>query len=141
MPKILIASHGTFASGIQSSLNVLLGKSENIKTIDAYLDEDNFEEKLEEYFRSVSETEQVIMLSDLYGGSVNQKMTLRLTRPNTFLVTGMNLALALELALKTEDVNLETLEVIVNDSREALKRVEIESISQNEEDDFFGGDK
>ena len=141
MPKILIASHGTFASGLQSSLNVLLGKSENVKTLDAYLDEDNFEEKLEEYFQSVSETEQVIMLSDLYGGSVNQKMTLHLTRPNTYLVTGMNLALVLELALKTEDVDMETLEAVVNDSREALKLVELESISQKEEDDFFGGDE
>jgi mannose/fructose-specific phosphotransferase system component IIA len=133
-----VASHGTFASGMKSSLNILLGKSDNVTVIDAYLDQDDLDKKLDEYFQSIPESEQVIMLSDLYGGSVNQKMCLRLTRLNTFLIAGINLALVLEIALKTEPLNLEQLEAIVKDSREALRIVEIPTQSV-EEDDFFGG--
>lgn len=106
--------------------------------IDAYLDQHSMEEKLDELFQSIPDTEQVIMLSDLYGGSVNQKMYLRLSRPNTFLIAGMNLALVLQLLLKTEPLNHERLEEIVEESRKALTLVELQSTSV-EEEDFFGG--
>ena len=135
---ILAASHRTFASGIKSSLDILLGKSDMVTVIDGYLNQDSLESKIEEFFQSVPETEQVIMLSDLYGGSVNQKMYLHLTRPNTYLITGMNLALVLALAMNTKPLNRELLQTIVNDSREALRLVEIEPTSI-EEHDFFGG--
>ena len=106
--------------------------------IDAYLDQHSIEEKLDDFFQSIPETEQVVMLSDLYGGSVNQKMYLRLSRPNTFLIAGMNLALVLQLLLKTEPLNHKRLKEIVEESRMALTLVELESTSI-EEEDFFGG--
>jgi hypothetical protein len=37
------------ASGIKSSLDVLLGKSEDVTVIDAYLDQQSFEDRLDEY--------------------------------------------------------------------------------------------
>lgn len=135
-----MASHGTFASGIKSSLDILLGKSDMVTVIDGYLDQDSLESKLEEFFQSIPETEQVIMVSDLYGGSVNQKMYLHLTRPNTYLITGMNLALVLALVMNTKPLDREDLQTIVNDSREALRLVEIEPTSVQEQD-FFGGNE
>lgn len=136
MPKLLVASHGTFASGIKSSLKILLGKSDNVTVFDAYLDESNFKDKLDGYFQSVEDEEQVIMLSDLYGGSVNQEMSLYLTRPNTYLIAGMNLALVLELALKTEPQSLEMLAQVIEESRQALRLVDLESDISDEEDFF-----
>ncbi len=103
--------------------------------IDAYLDQQSVEEKLDSFFDSIPETEQVIMLSDLYGGSVNQKMYLHLNRPNTFLVAGMNLALVLQLLLKNGPIDLEKLEEIVEESRNAIKVVELEPTG--DEEDFW----
>lgn len=111
-----------------------------VTVIDGYLDQDSLESKLEEFFQSIPETEQVIMVSDLYGGSVNQKMYLHLTRPNTYLITGMNLALVLALVMNTKPLDREDLQTIVNDSREALRLVEIEPTSVQEQD-FFGGNE
>lgn len=128
------------ASGIKSSLDVLLGKSEDVTVIDAYLDQQSFEDRLDEYFRSLPENEQVVMLSDIYGGSVNQKMYLCLTRPNTFLITGMNLALVLQLLMETEPLSIERLKIIVEESREALMLVEFQTTG-TEEKDFFGDNK
>lgn len=108
--------------------------------IDAYLDQGSIEEKLDRYFQSVSDSEQVVMLSDIFGGSVNQKMYLHLSRPNTFLITGINLALVLQLAMETKPPTLERLKVIVEESRNAMKLVEFESIGV-EDKDFFGEDK
>ena len=133
-----MASHGSFASGIKSSLDVLLGKSDNVSVIDAYLTQDNFEEQLDTYFSSIPENEPVVMLSDLFGGSVNQKMVLRLTRSNTFLVAGINLPMVLSLAMNTELLTRESLLRIVEESREALKLVEIQT-KRVQNEDFFGG--
>ena len=118
----------------------MLGKSEDVTVIDAYLDQQSFEDRLDEYFRSLPENEQVVMLSDIYGGSVNQIMYLCLTRPNTFLITGINLALVLQLLMETEPLSLERLKEIVQESREALMLVEFQTTGI-EEKDFFGENK
>jgi mannose/fructose-specific phosphotransferase system component IIA len=136
--RIFIASHGSLASGIKSSLNILLGKSENVTVFDAFLDERNLKDVLLNYFASISSEDQVIMVSDLYGGSVNQTMFLLLSRPNTFLVAGMNLSLVLDLALRTDPITIDELNSIVMQSREALQVVENNSIKTKEEDFFEG---
>lgn len=136
--RLFIASHGSIASGMKSSLNILLGKSENVTVFDAYLDERNLKDELEKYFQSIPESDQVIMVSDLYGGSVNQIMYLFLSRPNTFLIAGMNLALILDLAIRTESVNANQLTEIVQQNKEALRLVEI-TPTVTKEDDFFEG--
>ena len=84
MVKFLLASHGKMASGMKMSLNILLGNSDNVTVYDAYVDDSNITEVFEQYFASVSEEDQVIMLSDLYGGCVNNIMQPYITRPNTF---------------------------------------------------------
>ena len=61
------------------------------------------------------------MLSDLYGGSVNQKMYMYLERENTYLISGVNLALVLELCM-VEEVSKECLEQLVEQSR-TMQRV------------------
>jgi len=134
--RLFIASHGSIASGIKSALNILLGKSENVAVFDAYLDERNLKDELNKYFQSISEDDQVIMLSDLYGGSVNQIMYLFLRRPNTFLIAGINLPLVVDLALLTKPVDLNQLKQIVLQYKDALKLVEFIQ-TETKENDFF----
>ena len=51
MKKILIATHGTFASGAESTVKFLMGDVGNITCINAYVDQDeNLAETLEQYF-------------------------------------------------------------------------------------------
>ena len=125
--KILIASHGTFASGIKSVLDILLGEKDHMTVIDTYLDLAELEAQLDAYFQAIPQNEQVVMLSDLYGGRVNQAMYMYLKRPDTFLVAGMNLTLVMQLVLQTEPLNSEMLKEIVEESKDALRVVEFES--------------
>ena len=79
----------------------------------------------------------MLLLSDLYGGSVNQVMFTFLNRPNTRLVSGVNLALVLELAIK-ETVSDSELEELVENSRMMMKVVKIEALADdNDSDEFF----
>lgn len=114
-------------------MEILIGEIDHVTVIDAYLDQVSFQEQLEEAISAIPEGEQVILLSDLFGGSVNREMYLFLERPNTFLVAGMNLPLLLELALRKEPINKEILEGIIEASKKALRLVELDS-TKTEED-------
>lgn len=137
MLKIFLSSHGHMASGIKSSLDILIGNTEKITVFDAYVDERNVKDVLESFYETVSADDEVLLLSDLYGGSVNQVMFTFLNRPNTRLVSGVNLALVLELAIK-ETVSDSELEELVENSRMMMKVVKIEALSDdNDSDEFF----
>ncbi|MBR0385722.1 MAG: PTS sugar transporter subunit IIA [Erysipelotrichaceae bacterium] len=137
MLKIFISSHGHFASGIKSSVEILMGPNPRITVFDAYVDQDSVQEHLDAFYQTVEADDQVLLLSDLYGGSVNQVMYTYLTKPNTTLIAGVNLALVLELAVK-EEIDPEDLAYLVEQSRTMLRIVELDTAAQEEEhDDFF----
>ncbi len=133
--KIFLASHGNMASGMKSSVDILLGKSDNVTVFDAFVDELTINDALEQFFNRVKD-EQVIMMSDLYGGSVNQMMSLYLKRPNTLLIAGVNLALVLEIAIKDQELSETEILNIINQSKEAIHLVDLNQVKINE-DDFF----
>lgn len=134
MLRIFLSSHGHFASGLKSSLDILIGNSDVVTVFDAYIDEKTVQEQLELFYEKTKEDDQILLLSDLYGGSVNQVMATYLDRPNTTLVAGVNLAFVLEVATK-EKISEEELEIIIKQSRNALKQVKLEEIG--DEEDFF----
>lgn len=136
MLHILLGSHGHLASGMKTAIEILAGKQNNLTVIDAYVDQRNIDEELRDFFNAVQDEEQVLMLSDLYGGSVNQKMYLYLQRPNTFLVAGVNLALVLEFCM-LDKISLEMLEVLVQQAKQVQKVVVLDNNDSIEEETFF----
>lgn len=137
MLKLFLSSHGHMASGMKSSVEILCGTNHNLTVFDAYVDQQCVNDVLDEFYKTVTEEDQVILLSDLYGGSVNQQMYLYLDRPNTMLVAGVNLALVLELTVR-QSITKEELEDLVDQSRQMLRVVKKEKKEETEEqDDFF----
>lgn len=136
MRKYFISSHGKLASGFKSSIDVLLGQSNNVTVFDAYLDETNFEDLIRAYLEKQSEDDQIILLSDLFGGSVNQVMSLYAQKENIVLVAGVNLAFVLELvASGDQHLTLDQIDDLIVQSRNALCRVELSELK--EPDEFF----
>jgi mannose/fructose-specific phosphotransferase system component IIA len=115
-----------------------MGPNDRITVFDAYINQDSVQEHLDEFYRNVGPDDKVLLLSDLYGGSVNSVMYTYLDRPNTRLVAGVNLALVLELAVK-EDISDEDLEALVEQSRTMLRVVPFEKPEEEKEEneDFF----
>jgi len=140
MLKIFLASHGHLASGMKSSVEILLGTSDNLTVFDAYVDEfcddSSVKTVIEDYLASLADNDTLVMCADLYGGSVNQVLALHVGRPNTYLVAGINLGFILELALKSEITKSE-LEQIIDDSKDALRLVELDKIELPSNDDFI----
>jgi len=137
MLKVFLSSHGRLASGIKSTLSILMGENERLTTFDAYIDETTVQEHLDEFFATVTEEDEVLLCSDLYGGSVNTAMCQYLDRPNTRLVAGVNLNFVLQVMLE-ESIDDDRLAEIISEARNGLQQVIIESTEgSSSEDDFF----
>lgn len=136
MIRIFLSSHGKLASGMKNSLSILLGNNDRLHVFDAYVDERNVQAELDAFFQQVHQEDQVILLSDLYGGSVNQVMYTYLERANVHLIAGVNLALLLEIAIREDHFSKEELADLVENSRQMLRLVSLEEPVQSS-DDFF----
>ena len=135
MLRLFLSSHGHLASGMKTSLDILLGRSDSIEVFDAYIDECSVQEKLDAFYETVGEEDEVLLLSDLYGGSVNQVMATYLDRPHTRLVAGVNLACVLQLSIQ-ESVSDEMLASIVENSRQMMQIVSLDEDVETEEEFF-----
>ena len=134
--KLLIASHGTFAKGIKSALKIIVGNVDNITTINAYVDECDFKKELDTFFE-LNKDEEIIVCTDLFGGSVNQAIIQKLKEKDFNLITGVNFPFLLELSIALANGNLykEKIKEIINSSREQLMLVNGVLVA-NVEDDF-----
>ena len=130
MKQILIATHGKMASGIRYTAELIVGKMDEITTIDAYVTpEDNVEKKFEEYFAQ-HENDRIFVFTDLMGGSVNQKLLGYSQKENVTLITGTNLPVLMQVMMADDDVTEEEIQEFIDDAREELQVV-----------DFGGGKK
>lgn len=136
MLKIFLSSHGTLASGMKKSVEILAGRSDKLVTFDAYVNDEQLKDAIDAFFKETNEEDDKVLLSDLYGGSVNQKMYLYLNRPNTYLIAGVNLALVLELLMQ-ENVNEMYLNELVEKSRMMLRVVHYDIDAENDDTDFL----
>ena len=136
MLKIFLSSHGTLASGIKKSVEILVGESDKLVTFDAYVNDEQLKDAIESFFKETNEEDDKVLLSDLYGGSVNQKMYLYLNRPNTYLIAGVNLALVLDLLMQ-ENVNEMYLNELVEKSRMMLRVVRYDIDIETDDTDFL----
>ena len=134
--KLLIASHGTFAQGIKSALKIIVGNVDDITTINAYVDECDFKKELDTFFEK-NKDEEIIVCTDLFGGSVNQAIIQKLKEKDFNLITGINFPFLLELsiALANGNVDKDKLKEIIASSKEQLMLVN-DVLVANTEDDF-----
>lgn len=140
MKKILIATHGHLASGYLSSIQLLAGTTEGISVINAYVDENDFDQELQQFVNHINEKDQVFVFSDLFGGSVNQKVTRIFLEQkiSATVIAGFNLPIVLEILLASEELSQESIRQMVEKCQKEM-RVNIlkEEVLVNDEEDFF----
>lgn len=143
--KILIATHGNFADGIKNTVKLLIGKEECIQCINAYVDERDFTIDIQHFMDNIDENDEAVIFTDLYGGSVNQKVFMLLPKnKNIFLITGFNLAAVLEILLTDKKLTEEVVDEIVQNSCKQMFRlprienaIEIQGRDEIEREEVF----
>jgi mannose/fructose-specific phosphotransferase system component IIA len=100
MRKFLIAAHGSFSSGIKSSLDIIIGQMENVFIIDAYVDGNkSIEDSLNAILVHVHPEDELVVFSDLMGGSITNQILRYALKENVHVVSGINLPLLIDVML------------------------------------------
>lgn len=108
MFRLVLASHGRLAEGMKNSAQIIVGKSIEIFTICAYVDERvTLESQIDELFDSFIESDEIIVITDIFGGSVNNEFVQRLPNRRFWLVSGMSLPLVIQMAMIDENDSIQ----------------------------------
>jgi len=122
MRKFLLATHGSFAAGIKASLEMITGENENIFTIAAYTDGNrSIESDLDKILSVCQPDDQLIVFTDIAGGSITSEILRLARRENVYLISGMNLPLLLDIILADPDTEIN--EVIENGISNAKEQI------------------
>jgi fructoselysine and glucoselysine-specific PTS system IIA component len=122
MRKFLITAHGKLASGIKSSLDIIIGETENVFVIDAYVDGNkSIEDELKKILENIKPEDELIVFSDLMGGSITNQVLRCALKENVHVVSGMNLPLLIDLIMA--DTDLPVTDTIENSLKAAREQI------------------
>ena len=129
---LIIASHEKMADGMKDTLNFISGGIQETIALSAYVDNRPVEEAVDEVMDGFEGEDEVVVLTDLMVGSVNQKFFKYRTRPHTHIVSGMNLPL---MEPQGKYITEERMKEIIETAKEELKYVNEVSNDEDEEDE------
>lgn len=139
MRQYILASHGGFSKGIYESIKIIVGEQSNVHIVSAFVDGNNdIEILVNNVLQKINEEDEIIVCSDVFGGSVNNEFMKQLgKRKNLYLITGMNLPLLMQLFLSVEeDTEKMIKDIVYSDDTKVKYCNEMIKSSNNEEDDF-----
>ena len=122
MRKFLLASHGSFAAGIRSSLEMITGANDNLFIIQAYIDGNkSIDSELNEILEKTEENDELVVFTDIAGGSITSQILQAGRRENVYVISGMNLPLLLDIILADPDMPVdEVIETGIQNAREQI---------------------
>ena len=131
----LLVSHGTFANGLHSVLEMMAGSDRNdilSTNLINGMTVERFEGEVEKLVQEITQEDQIILLADLIGGSpltttlnvLSKKDMLK----NTMVFGGMNLSLALNAVLMKDVLKQDEFkQVLIEELKESIKEFELDS--------------
>lgn len=141
MKYVLLVSHGTFANGLHSALEMMAGSDrDDVLSTNLIngMTVEKFEGEVEKLVQQITQDDQIILLADLIGGSpltttlnvLSKKDMLK----NTMVFGGMNLSLALNAVLMKDVLKQDEFkQVLIEESKESIREFELYS-DRNDED-------
>ena len=96
----IFASHGSFANGLLNSVELILGKQPDIHTLT---------QQVEALMARFPAQDELIVITDIFAGSVNNEFVRFLSRPHFHLLSGLNLPLIIDLLISAAEDDTEKL--------------------------------
>ena len=121
--KLLIATHSVFADGIKNAMELVTGEQNSVSTLCAYTnDMTEVETPIKEIIDALCDDEELIVTTDIFGGSFNNEFMKYLSKSNIYLIAGVNLPLLFELIMNLESENtVQMIETAVKNARKQLQ--------------------
>ena len=135
MRRIVLASHGRLAEGMLDSLGMIAGHQDGVEALCAYTNEvPDLRSALAALVGGLAEGDELVIVTDVLGGSVNNEASQFRDTPGVYVVTGMNLGFVLSLVLGDAPTTAQLIDECLVTARAQLMRIAPEE--GEEEDDF-----
>lgn len=136
--KLILATHGKLSEGMMHSVQMIAGQNEDLSCM-GMMPGEHYQPMVDKVEAMVKNNPdiQYIIVTDLFGGSVCNGMTMLTGYPNVKLLAGMNMGLVINLLLTPGRLTEEQITEIVNESREALMVVQPVRPDAAGDEDFF----
>ncbi|EEE2004109.1 PTS fructose transporter subunit IIA [Salmonella enterica subsp. salamae] len=108
MREMYIATHGHYAEGIISALNLLVGDDHGVTPICAYCGDIGSTAELAARFEAIAQQtasrgDELVLFTDMPGGSVNNTAVQMLVKyPHAHVISGANLIMLMEFCLSEQ---------------------------------------
>ncbi|HFZ8994910.1 TPA: PTS sugar transporter subunit IIA [Citrobacter freundii] len=104
--QYIFASHGTLARGVLNSVELILGKRDDVFTLCAYVEEGvDLSQQVDALMAQIPADREIIALTDIFAGSVNNEFVRYLSQDNFHLLAGINLPLVIDLLMSEEETD------------------------------------
>ncbi|NQH89544.1 PTS fructose transporter subunit IIA [Streptococcus suis] len=122
MQKIVIATHERLAEGYYRTLNYLIPEMPEIIILSAYIETNSIQEQVDDIYQNLKDEDKLIVLTDIAAGSVNQGFCRYISRPNTLIVSGINLPLVMSIILEAmhTELDLPKIRTLVSEAQDQL---------------------
>ena len=123
MKNILMLTHGNFADGIKSSLEVICGSDMGVSSLCVSVSDtlETVSAKIKEYLESCPDNEEKVIITDIPGGSTTSAAIHFVnTEKKVYVVTGLNLGLLLEIVMNQEEDASAAIATIVKNAKETM---------------------
>lgn len=136
--KVIIATHGHLADGFVSALKIIVGDIPNLKAVCCYTEPDfDLDKTIVEIMKYHDfDKEDLVVCTDMMGGSVNNGFTRYLGQYPFHLITNTNLAFLVDLLLTPGGVDHKGVIMKINDELVDVKYVNNFLVNINDEDDL-----
>ncbi|MDM3464468.1 PTS fructose transporter subunit IIA [Citrobacter sp. Cb031] len=157
MREMYIATHGQYAEGIVSGLNLLIGEAHGVTPICAYCGEIGSTSELAVYFEDIAQQaadrgNELVLFTDMAGGSVNNTAVQMMVKyPHAHVISGANLIMLMEFCMSEHTDTAQRLTDAIDAATNAMQymntlpeiisaRQAMPSSVRNDSDDFFSGE-
>ena len=137
--KLIVVGHGKFASGLQSSLKLFIGKQEEHNFID--FTKEMSEIDLQEKISAQVGKEETVIFTDMLGGTpYKEAAKIAYDNENVGVVSGCNLSSLLETTYKEYTSKEALMQDLVNITKETAQVFDKNDLNdESDENDFSDG--
>ena len=125
MNHIIIGGHGQLATGFKSALEVIYGETDHVHFFNAYSEGARFPDDFRSFVTQIPAADDIVLVSDIFGGSVNTEFMRYYDQENVTIVTGGNLMLILGLITSQDVLDKQHVQSIIDEVMELTGIIEI----------------
>lgn len=137
MKHYIIASHKHLGEGFYSAVKAIVGDVDSVHIISAYVDHHDLTQEIMMCLEGIPLEDDLVVMTDIYGGSVNTEFMKLLGSRDFHLIAGVNLALIISIMVEIQGpITREELIEKIEECRMTLRYCNDDLVGTDIEEEF-----